>query len=54
MKCARLPTSTACRFWIGYASRGRLIRPKRIKQWTFYRRDETRIRALKKSFLAQI
>jgi len=31
-----------------------LIRPKRIKQWTFYRRDETRIRALKKSFLAQI
>jgi|SRR5579864_3640678 len=31
-----------------------LIRPKRIKQWTFYRRDETRIRALKQSFLAQL
>jgi DNA-binding transcriptional ArsR family regulator len=27
-----------------------LIRPKRIKQWTFYRRDPARIRALKKSF----
>jgi len=31
-----------------------LIRPKRIKQWTFYRRDEARIRALKKSFVAEI
>jgi DNA-binding transcriptional ArsR family regulator len=31
-----------------------LIRPKRIKQWIFYRRDEARIRALKKSFLAQV
>jgi ArsR family transcriptional regulator len=24
-----------------------LLKPKRIKQWTFYRRDETRIRRLK-------
>src|SRR5882724_12807721 len=24
-----------------------LVRPKRIRQWTFYRRDEARIRALK-------
>lgn len=24
-----------------------LLKPKRIKQWTFYRRDETRIRQLK-------
>jgi DNA-binding transcriptional ArsR family regulator len=31
-----------------------LVRPKRIKQWTFYRRDEACIRALKKSFLAQV
>jgi ArsR family transcriptional regulator len=26
-----------------------LVRPKRIKQWTFYRRDEPRLRALKKA-----
>lgn len=25
-----------------------LLRPKRIKQWTFYRRDEVRIRELKR------
>ena len=31
-----------------------LIRPKRIKQWTFYRRDEARIRRLKRSFIAQV
>jgi DNA-binding transcriptional ArsR family regulator len=30
-------------------SRAGLIRPKRIKQWTFYKRDEARIRALKRS-----
>ena len=29
-----------------------LIRPKRIKQWTFYRRDETRLRAVKKALAA--
>jgi DNA-binding transcriptional ArsR family regulator len=26
-----------------------LLRPKRIKQWTFYRRDEARIRELKRA-----
>ena len=29
-----------------------LIRPKRIKQWTFYRRDEARLRAVKKALVA--
>jgi ArsR family transcriptional regulator len=27
-----------------------LLRPKRIKQWTFYRRDEKRIAEVKKAF----
>jgi ArsR family transcriptional regulator len=27
-----------------------LLRPKRIKQWTFYRRDEKRIAELKREF----
>jgi DNA-binding transcriptional ArsR family regulator len=31
-----------------------LIRGKRIKQWTFYRRDEPRIRELKRRILAKI
>jgi len=31
-----------------------LIRGKRIKQWTFYKRDEARIRAIKKTILAKI
>jgi ArsR family transcriptional regulator len=31
-----------------------LLRAKRIKQWTFYRRDETQIRALKKAILAKV
>jgi DNA-binding transcriptional ArsR family regulator len=31
-----------------------LIRGKRIKQWTFYKRDEARIRAIKKSILGKI
>ena len=26
-----------------------LLRPKRIKQWTFYRRDEARLKNLKKA-----
>ncbi|WP_119302632.1 ArsR/SmtB family transcription factor [Dongia deserti] len=26
-----------------------LLRPKRIKQWTFYRRDEPRLKAVKKA-----
>src|SRR6185369_8202364 len=28
-----------------------LIRPKRIRQWTFYRRDEARLKAIKKVLL---
>jgi DNA-binding transcriptional ArsR family regulator len=32
-------------------SRAGLVRPKRIKQWTFYKRDESRIRELKRSIL---
>src|ERR1700757_4182623 len=31
-----------------------LIRGKRIKQWTFYKRQETEIRAWKRSLLAQL
>ena len=28
-----------------------LVRPKRIRQWTFYRRDETKLKAIKKVLL---
>jgi len=31
-----------------------LIRGKRIKQWTFYKRNESEIRALKKKILAEV
>ena len=31
-----------------------LVRGKRIKQWTFYKRDEARIRAVKQTILAKI
>lgn len=31
-----------------------LVRGKRIKQWTFYRRDEKRIKALKREILAEV
>jgi len=31
-----------------------LVRPKRIKQWTFYKRDEVRIRQIKKAILAEV
>lgn len=31
-----------------------LIRGKRIKQWTFYKRKEARIRAWKRSLLAEL
>jgi DNA-binding transcriptional ArsR family regulator len=31
-----------------------LVRGKRIKQWTFYQRDETRIREIKKAIQAKI
>jgi DNA-binding transcriptional ArsR family regulator len=30
------------------------VRPKRIRQWTFYKRDETAIRTIKKLILAKI
>jgi ArsR family transcriptional regulator len=29
-------------------SQAGLVRPKRIKQWTFYKRDETRIKEVKR------
>jgi len=31
-----------------------LVMPKRIRQWTFYRRDEKRIRAIKADLLANL
>src|SRR5215471_6133511 len=31
-----------------------LVRAKRIKQWTFYKRDETAIRALKQAIQAKV
>ena len=31
-----------------------LIRGKRIKQWTFYKRDEAAIRKIKKTILAKV
>jgi DNA-binding transcriptional ArsR family regulator len=31
-----------------------LVRARRIKQWTFYRRDEARIRAIKKAILTKV
>src|SRR5579863_3427399 len=34
--------------------RAGLIRGKRIKQWTFYQRDETQIKKMKRQFLAKI
>src|SRR5258708_15309611 len=35
-------------------ARAGLVRAKRIKQWTFYKRDETRIRELKRTLLADV
>lgn len=35
-------------------SQAGLVRSKRIKQWTFYKRDETRIREIKKEMLTII
>ncbi len=35
-------------------SQAGLVRAKRIKQWTFYKRDEHRIREVKKTLLAKI
>jgi DNA-binding transcriptional ArsR family regulator len=34
--------------------RARLLRAKRIKQWTFYRRDEQEITAIKSGLLANL
>jgi DNA-binding transcriptional ArsR family regulator len=31
-----------------------LVKSKRIKQWTFYKRDESQIRAIKKALAASI
>lgn len=31
-----------------------LVRAKRIKRWTFYKRDEARIRDIKKTVLAKV
>jgi DNA-binding transcriptional ArsR family regulator len=35
-------------------SQAGLIRAKRIKQWTFYQRDEARIRAVKDAIMAEV
>jgi ArsR family transcriptional regulator len=35
-------------------ARAGLVRSKRIKQWTFYRRDEAHIREIKKAILAKV
>jgi DNA-binding transcriptional ArsR family regulator len=35
-------------------TRARLIRGKRIKQWIFYKRDEARIRKIKKLILTEV
>ena len=35
-------------------TRARLVRPKRVKQWTFYKRDETAIGAVKAAILESV
>src|SRR5215469_2779843 len=35
-------------------SRAGLVRGKRIKQWTFYKRDEAAIREVKRTILAKV
>ena len=35
-------------------ARAGLVRPKRIKQWTFYKRDEARIREVKRAILESV
>ncbi len=35
-------------------SQAGLVRGKRIKQWTFYRRDERRIREVKRAIAAEV
>jgi DNA-binding transcriptional ArsR family regulator len=34
--------------------KAKLVLPRRIKQWTFYRRDESRIRAVKADLVANL
>jgi ArsR family transcriptional regulator len=35
-------------------SQAGLVRPRRIRQWTFYRRDEKRIRGIQREIAARI
>jgi len=35
-------------------SQAGLVRAKRVKQWTFYKRDEARIRAIKDAIIASV
>jgi len=35
-------------------TRAGLVSARRIRQWTFYKRDEARIRAIKKAILAKV
>jgi len=35
-------------------ARAELVRAKRIRQWTFYKRDEKRIEEIKKAILAKV
>jgi DNA-binding transcriptional ArsR family regulator len=35
-------------------ARAGFLRPTRIKQWTFYKRDEARIRQIKKQILTRV
>jgi ArsR family transcriptional regulator len=35
-------------------ARAGIVRPKRIKQWTFYKRDEARIREIKRAILESV
>jgi DNA-binding transcriptional ArsR family regulator len=35
-------------------SQAGFLRPKRIKQWTFYKRDESAIRAIKRLMLTKV
>lgn len=35
-------------------SQAGLLKPKRIKQWTFYRRDEERIEQLKRAIIVEL
>jgi len=35
-------------------ARAGLVRPKRIKQWTFYKRDEARIREVKRAIMESV